>query len=227
MKWRGLSEKEYPTAALSLREQLLEIRANIAQYALPEKEAIHQRAIEALQKDGIVARALTGGSIAPDFALPDQNARTVDSRELRAAGPLIVLFFRGRWCPFCVTTLEAWRDRMAQVRAAGAQLVAISPMTAKHSSFMAGQHKLPFPLLSDAGNTLAHNFGIAYTVSEEQRALYQSVFINLAHQNGDESWTLPIPATFVIAPEGKLIYSHADPDFHLRSEPEEVLASLK
>lgn len=226
-----MSEKHSATSGASLHDQLLEIQANIAEYVPPEKQQVHERAIAQLDAEGLAAGALGAGASLPDFSLNDQNGRVVRSAELRAAlgerGKLVIVFFRGRWCPFCVTTLEAWRDALAQAKAAGASvsLVAISPMLERQSAFTADQHHLPFPLLSDAANVVARSFGLAYAVNEEQRALFKQVFINLPQQNGDESWELPIPATYVVDRDGKVIFASADADYRRRAEPAEVLRS--
>lgn len=240
MKWRGISsdtaEQEQPDK--SLAERLLEVRAGIAQYVHPESQQINERAVEWLRASGIVERSQT---IADDlssraeaqpqsrdlgFSLPDQHGNPVSSADLLTHGPLIVSFFRGRWCPFCIAELEAWRDALPQVRAAGANFVAISPQKVQHNAFTADQHKLAFPVLSDSGNRLAKQFGIVYRVPEEQEQLYRRSFVNLPHLNGDESWELPLAATFVIAPDGTIKCAFIQADYRERAEPATVLAQL-
>jgi peroxiredoxin len=224
MKWRGITEKSAGPSTASLRDQLLEIRANIAQYVPAEKQAINERAIDQLRANG--PKPLPAGAIAPNFNLPDQHGKLISSADLLAKGKLIVIFFRGRWCPFCVTTLEAWQSHLPQIENAGASLVAISPMLPRHSSFIADQHKLRFPVLSDSGNQVAERFGVAYTVNDEQRALMKSVFINLPQQNGDETWQLPVPAAFVISQDGTILHTAAEPDYRTRAEPSEIIGLL-
>jgi peroxiredoxin len=109
----------------------------------------------------------------------------------------------------------------------GATLVAVSPQTVKQSFFMADQHKLRFPLLSDAGNQVARQFGLVYRVPEDQQAICRRSFINLPLANGDESWELPIPATYVVEQDGQLTYASVDPDYTARPEPSEILQHLK
>jgi peroxiredoxin len=125
-----------------------------------------------------------------------------------------------------VATLEAWRDAQAQVMESGAQFVAISPQTVHHNSLTADQHKLNYPLLSDAGSQVAEGFGVAYRAPEEQVRLYRSSFVNLPHLTGDESWTLPLAATFVISQSGNISAAFVSPDHRERAEPANVLASL-
>jgi peroxiredoxin len=158
--------------------------------------------------------------------LNDQNGKSISSADSLANGPLIVIFFRGRWCAFCVATLEAWHDALPRVKATGANVVAISPQQVRHNAFTADQHQLRFPLLTDEGNRVAQRFGIAYRVPQEQEQLYRRSFVNLPHLNGDDSWQLPLASTFVISPEGKIVFVHVSADYRERAEPSEVLDRL-
>jgi peroxiredoxin len=92
---------------------------------------------------------------------------------------------------------------------------------------MADQHKLRFPLLSDAGNRVARQFGLVYRVPDEQQAIYRRAFINLPLANGDESWELPIPATYVVDRDGTVLFASADEDYSERAEPGEILERLR
>jgi len=219
----------------SLQDELDRITQQTRALVQPERLAISERAAEALFASGIESRILPVGAPAPEFALPDAlTGKTVRSADLLALGPLVVKFFRGRWCPYCMTELEAWRDLHAEVRAMGALLVAISPQNRRHNDFTIQQHSLPFPVLSDAGAELAAQFGIAYTVSEEQRRYYESILVNIPFVNSgatyitatEASWRLPLPATFVLAQDGTVAFSEAHADFRVRPEPADVLAAL-
>jgi peroxiredoxin len=224
MKWRGLStEQDGVRPGVSLAQRLMEIKAGIAQYVRPENQAINERAVAELEASGIAERILPVGAKAPQFTLPDQNGRMVSSTELLAHGKLIIDFYRGRWCPFCVTELETYRDMYDELKTSGAQLVAISPQTVKHSAFTADQHKLRFPVLSDPGNNVARQFGLVYRVPAYQEELFRSVFINLPLTNGDESWELPLPATYVIGPDGTVLSAEVFADYTKRPEADSVL----
>ena len=221
MKWRGIStEHDGTRPGVSLAQRLMEINAGIAQYVRPENQAINERAITELDASGMVSRILPVGAVAPAFTLPDQNGKMVSSADLLAQGKLIIDFYRGRWCPFCVTELETYRDIYADIKTAGAQLVAISPQTVKHSGFTAQQHKLSFPVLSDTANAVARQFGLVYRVPLYQEQLFRSVFINLPLANGDNSWELPLPATYVIDRDGTVLYAKAFADYRQRPELE-------
>jgi len=141
-------------------------------------------------------------------------------------GPLVIKFFRGRWCPYCVTELEAWRDLYGRVREQGAVMVAIGPQNQRQSDFMVGQHGLPFPVLTDANNEVAEKFGLVYTVPEYHRAYFLSILVNIPFVNGEASWRLPLPATYVIGKDRRVLFAEAHADFRVRPEPEDVLAEI-
>ncbi len=209
----------------SLQDQLDEITANTRHLVQADRLAIGERAVEELFATGIEERILPVGATAPEFTLRDSNNKPVRSADLLALGPLVVKFFRGRWCPYCVTELEAWRDLYGQIREHGALMVAVSPQTQRQSDFMVGQHGLPFPVLHDAGNALAEQFGLVYTVPDYMREYYRSILVNIPFVNGEESWRLPLPATYVIGRDRKILFGEAHADFRVRPEPEEALAA--
>jgi len=208
-----------------LQDQLDEITANTRNLVQPERLAISERAVEELFATGIEDRTLPIGAQAPEFALKDSNGKLVRSRDLLALGPLVIKFFRGRWCPYCVTELETWRNLYGKLREQGALLVAITPQTERQSDFMVGQHGLPFPILSDPGNIVAEKFGLVYTIPEYHRDYYLSILVNVPFINGDKSWRLPLPATYVIGRDGKVLQAEAHADFRVRPEPQEALAA--
>ncbi len=209
-----------------LQDQLDEITAQTRTLVQPERLAIGERAVQELFESGIEDRILPAGATAPEFSLPDFSGRTVRSTDLLALGPLVVNFFRGRWCPYCVTELEAWRDLYPALRERGALVVGISPQAERQNDFTASQHGVPFPLLTDANCAVAEQFGLVWTVPAYLQKYYRGILLNIPFVNGDESWKLPLPATYVIAPDGKVLYAEAHADFRVRPEPEDVLRSL-
>jgi peroxiredoxin len=210
----------------TLQDQLDEITANTRHLVQPDRLAVGEKAIEELFSSGIEEGILPAGALAPSFALKDSNGKLVRSEDLLALGPLVVKFFRGRWCPYCMTELETWRDHNGQIRERGALMVAIGPQTERQSDFMAGQHGLPFPVLCDPGNKVAEQFGLVYAVPEYHRAHYRSILVNIPFVNGDESWRLPIPATYVIDRDGRVLFAEGHADFRVRPEPQDVLGVL-
>jgi peroxiredoxin len=227
MKWRSLQESGSYDDARPLRQIFADRKELIAKYVPADVQAIHDRTIAVLQAQGFAARALGAGAKAPSFTLPDHNGKRVSSADLLAKGRLVLLFIRGRWCPFCVGQMEAMNYVAAQIEASGASLAAISPQTEKQAYFMHDQHKLAFPLLVDTHNEVARQFGLVYRASQEQQDLYRRTFVNLPLVNGDDSWTLPIPATYIIDRDGTALFVSANEDYTERPEPLEILSNLE
>lgn len=210
-----------------LQSQLDAITAQTRTLVQPERLLVTDNAIADLLSSGIESGILSVGSQAPSFALPDAlTGKLVRSSDLLALGPLILKFFRGRWDPYCMTELETWQSLYPEVRARGALLVAISPQLPRQNDFTVQRHNLTFPLLSDAGCAVGSAFGLAYTVSETMQRHYRSILVNIPFINGDETWRLPLPATFVLSPSGSVLYGEAHADHRVRPDPTEVLAAL-
>src|ERR1022692_1516343 len=227
MKWRSLEESSPETDIRPLREIFAERKELIAKYVPVETQAIHARAIAELKQQRLAANILPVGAKIPDFQLQDHDGKGVSSFDLLSKGRLVLCFIRGRWCPFCVGQMGAMNVVLPEIEQASAMLVAISPQTVQQSSFMRDQHKLRFPLLSDAGNNVARQFGLTYRVPDEQRAVYQRAFVNLPFVNGDQSWELPIPATYIIDSDGTVLYASANEDYTERPEPEDIVRTLR
>jgi peroxiredoxin len=227
MKWRSLQESGSYGDTRPLRQIFAERKELIAKYVPADVQAIHDRAIAVLKAQGFAARALGVGAKAPTFTLPDHNGKPVSFADLLAQDRLVLLFIRGRWCPFCVGQMEAMNYVAAQIEASGASLAAISPQTEKQAYFMHDQHKLAFPLLVDTHNEVARQFGLVYRASQEQQDLYRRTFVNLPLVNGDDSWTLPIPATYIIDRDGTILFVSANEDYTERPEPLEILSKLE
>jgi peroxiredoxin len=195
--------------------------------APPEIHPIMDRATQELIASGQAARALKAGDKAPHFILNDANGRPVSSQELLAEGPLVVSFYRGVWCPYCNVELQALEAALPAIRAAGANLIAISPQIAVNSLKSMRDNHLTFRILSDAHNDVAAAFGIRYALPHYLVELYKQLKNNLPAFNGDDSWSLPMPARYVIAPDGDIVYAEVNPDYTHRPEPEELLPALK
>ena len=220
----------------ALQPLLDDITQNTRRLVQPERLLASERLIADLFASGLEDRRLPAGSQAPSFSLQDSvSGRLVHSCDLLALGPLILNFFRGRWDPYCVTELEAWRDLYPEVRRRGALLVALSPQTLRQGDFMVQQHALPFPLLRDENCAVAAEFGVAYAVTSEMDRYYRSILVDLSFINGgsnvmktkaEGAGSLPLPATFLIDQEGMVRFSEAHADHRVRPEPREVLARL-
>jgi peroxiredoxin len=227
MKWRSLTELHPVTEARPLREIFAERKELIANYVPADVQAVHSRTVAGLKAQAFAAHALKAGANSPSFELPDHNGKLVSSANLLRQGRLVLIFIRGRWCPFCVAQMEAMSSIAPEIAATGAALVAVSPQTEKQAFFMHDQHKLAFPLLVDAQNALARQFGLVYRVPQEQQSLYSRTFVNLPFANGDSSWELPIPATYVIDCDGTILFASANEDYSDRPEPVEIAEAVR
>jgi peroxiredoxin len=171
--------------------------------------------------------ALTVGDRAPQFALPNASGRLVDLAELLAAGPVVLTFYRGAWCPYCNTQLRGLQQALPEIESLGAALVAVSPQVPDGSLELIDEHELTFEVLSDAKSRIASNYGIVFALAAADRELFLEVGNDLATTNDDESWVLPAPATFVIAGSGTIRYVRVDPDYTNRVEPAELIDALR
>lgn len=190
-------------------------------------EPMH-RATAELVASHAAERALKAGDRAPEFSLPDADGKMVSSSELLARGPLVLTFYRGVWCPYCNMDLQALQEALPQIESLGAQLVAVSPQTAANTRRSVRENKVAFPILSDLGNEVAARFGLRFTLPDYLQDLYKNVFKNdLAINNGEPSWTLPMPARYVIGRDGVIAYAEVNPDYTQRPDPEELVPVLQ
>ena len=189
-------------------------------------QTMHQATAD-LIASGAAALALKAGDRIPVFTLSDPDGKPVSSAELLAEGPLVISFYRGVWCPYCNMELQALQAVLPQFQALGASLIAISPQTPVNSRKSVRQNELGFPILSDPGNEVAAAFGLRFRLPDALVALYRSFGNVLPTVNGDTSWTLPMPARFVVGQDGKILYAEVNPDYTRRPEPEDALPVLR
>jgi peroxiredoxin len=212
---------------MSLKAELDAFRADfMARVPAGLREAMERADME-LAASGILERSLKAGDKAPDFRLPDARGGFVRLNDLLAKGPIVLSFYRGGWCPYCNLELRALQKALPEIAQFGAQLVAISPQTPDESLSTAEKNKLAFCVLSDVGSVAAKSFGIAFDLAEELRSIYARFGHALPDKNGDESWTLPIPATYIIDSDGTIALAFLDVDYRNRLEPAEIMAALR
>jgi peroxiredoxin len=193
----------------------------------PSVIATMRRATAELIASGAAGEARKAGDKAPAFTLNDPDGNPVSSAALLAKGPLVVSFYRGVWCPYCNMELQALQEALPAFQALGANLVAISPQTAVNSRKSVRQNALDFPILSDTHNDVAAAFGLRFALPDYLVALYQGLKNDLPSFNGDPSWTLPMPARYVIGQDGTILYAEVNPDYTRRPEPEDMLPALR
>lgn len=193
----------------------------------PSVIATMHRATAELIASGAPALALKAGDKAPAFVLNDPEGQPVASRDLLAKGPLVVSFYRGVWCPYCNMELQALQTALPDFRALGAGLVAMSPQSASNSRKSVRQNALEFPILSDVHNDVAGAFGLRFELPDYLIELYKGLKNDLPGFNGDATWTLPMPARYVIGQDGVILYAEVNPDYTLRPEPADMLPALR
>jgi peroxiredoxin len=211
---------------MSLKAQLeacrREYEANTEPRALGSCAARHQ----ALAETGVVAQAVKAGEMAPLFRLRCGPGGFIDLSDLLEGGPVVVSFFWGDWCSFCVLELKALAAAHPQIERLGARLLVLSPQARDKSSSLTGDGEPPFPLLRDAGCNIAARYRIAFTVPQQFRAAYLALGYPVSARTGSKDWVLPIPATYVLDSTGLIVLSYLDADYTTRLEPAEIIVAL-
>ncbi len=196
-------------------------------FAPPAVVQVLHRATDELIASGAQNRALKAGDIAPEFTLPDSDGNPVSSKALLARGPLVLTFYRGAWCPYCNFDLSALEDARSEIEMRGASLVAISEQTAANSRKSQRQNGLGFPILGDHGGEIAARFGVRWTLPDYLREVHKALGADLVQFNGEDSWTLPMPARYVIAQNGTIVYAEVNADYTRRPEPSAIFPVLE
>ena len=212
------------TTTPTYAEQRDEVNAGLAEQVPAELLEGFGRIVAAQAAVDYAARAPKVGDRAPDFTLPDQLRREVSLAGELEQGPVVLIFYRGEWCPYCNTMLRTYGLRAADFSQRGARLVAVSPQTPDNSLTMAEKHSLEFPVLSDEGGEVIGTYSLKYNVAS--REVYETVGVDLAKFNGKGGWILPAPAVFVIDREGTVRFVSVNGDYTQRAEPDEALAAL-
>lgn len=211
---------------MSLQEELTTLlRTGFPQLPDAAREVM-ERAARDLAASGLATRALQTGDTAPRFSLPTATGDTVTLDALLSAGPVVLTFYRGAWCPYCNLALRALQRHHSDITARGAQLVAISPQIPDESLTLTEKHSLAFDVLSDLGSDTAKQFGISFDLPDDLAVVYESFGFDLQRVNGGHPRTLPLPATYVIDQNGTIRWTFLDTDYTTRAEPTDILAAL-
>jgi peroxiredoxin len=192
----------------------------------PFAEAV-DRLIGRLRAGSTVTASPKEGEPMPPFLLPDHSGRLVSLEDLLAAGPVAVTFARGHWCPYCRIAVSALAEIADDAKALGAQIVAIVPDRQRFAAQLRAETAAPFPILTDVENGYALSLGLVFWVGEEMQRLMLARNANPAESQGNDSWFLPIPATFIVGRDGIIKARHVDPDYRTRMEIDSVLRALR
>ena len=185
-----------------------------------------EQATEELEKSGIIAKAKSKGDKFVDFTLPNINGENVKLSEKLKDGPVILTFYRGGWCPYCNIQLKAYQDLLEEFKAAGGQLIAVSPESSDSGSTTVDKNKIEYEILSDNLNKVARKYGLVFKLSEELKNVYLKFGLDLEKNQGNDSWELPVPATYVIDKNGEIVYSFLNVDYVQRAEPKDIVEAL-
>src|ERR1700744_2157301 len=214
-------------SGLPLQAKLDAVKAEFENNIAPPNvvELLH-RSTNELTEAAAPDKALKAGSVAPEFVLSDADGNLVSSKELLAKGLLVITFYRGVWCPYCNFDLTALEQARAEIEANGASLVAISQQTPANRRKSQRQNGLGFPILSDKGGKVAAEFGVRWTLPDYLREVHRTLGADLTQFNGEDSWTLPMPARYVIGQDGVIAYAEVNADYTRRPEPSAIFPIL-
>lgn len=212
---------------MSLSQDLANLNVQNQSMLPEEAKILFKEAGIDLLNSGIMEHILKEGDAIPKFALPNAIGQVVDIQDLLKSGPVVISFYRGGWCPYCSLELQALQKALPEIQANGATLVAISPETADNSLSTREKNNLAFEVLSDQGNQVARDFGLVFTLPEKVRPIYQNLGMDIPAANGDKTFELPIPATYIVNYNGAIAYSFVNPDYTQRPDPEELITILK
>ncbi len=222
----AVAEEKEMEKTKRLQVQLDEYRAEFNERAADAVKKTYDEGVEEVAQSGVLESALKVGDKAPDFTLPDATGNDVPLSALLAEGPVVLTWYRGGWCPYCNIQLRAMQAVLADIQAKGATLAALSPETPDNSLDTKQKSDLAFHVLSDAGNEVAKDYGVVYTLPKGVQEAFDGR-IDLAAYNGDQSMELPLAATYVIASDGTVAYAFIDKDYRKRAEPSAILDALE
>lgn len=164
---------------------------------------------------------------APDVTLVDSEEKSVKLSELYKEQPLVVVFYRGHWCPSCNKHLSEFSKNVSQIEEKGAKVIAITPETYENISKTRENTGLNIPIYSDTDGEIMDAFDVDFQVTEEyQKKIEKDLNASIKESNDAEDAVLPVPATYIINKEGTIVYSHFDPDYHKRATVEEIVENL-
>ena len=192
----------------------------------PEVAHAYDNLVARLTTTGAGRNAPREGDLLPPFSLPDDSGRLVHFTALATKGPVVVSLNRGHWCSYCRIELESLQGIHKRIRQRGGSIVAITPDRQAYARKLKERSKLDLPVLSDIDNAYAMSLSLVVWCGEEIRTLYKKAHLDLAKSQGNEGWLIPIPATYVVAPDGRIKRSFVDVDFRRRMEPEDILEAV-
>lgn len=212
---------------MSLVNELNTFKAEFLSKVDQNAISIMEAAAADLENEFRTRTLLAVGDKAPDFTLPSANGDSITLSEKLKDGPVIISFYRGDWCPYCNLELRAYQNILPEIKAAGGNLIAISPQTPDSSLSTTEKNNLEFDVLSDVGSNVSQSYKVAFVLPQALQDLYTKFGGHLPKYNGSDDWVLPVPATFVIDRDLNIVLANIDTDYQNRLEPEDTLAAIK
>ncbi len=185
-----------------------------------------EQAIDSVRQSGIEKSARQVGDEAIDATLTDWNGKQVTLSDLWSEGPIVLMWYRGGWCPYCNLQLRGMQQQLESLEENGAKLVVLSPELPKYAKQTAKANKVDFITLFDQGNATARKYGLVFELPESILPLYRDR-LKLAERNGSDAMELPLSATYVIDRGGVIRYAFLDADYKKRAEPAEVVDAVR
>ena len=213
-------------APTTFQQELTATAQHLASVLPPAAAQTIDGGITTVEATGQASHVLQAGQTAPGFTLPSATAAPVALAQLLQQGPVVLVFYRGNWCPYCNVQLRTYQQLLPELAQHGATLVAVSPQTPDLTSLTASEKELTFPVLSDVGNVVARQYGLAYAVGTAVADSLRSVGIDLGAHNGTTDDELPLTATFIIGTDGVISWSWVEANFKHRADPADILAAL-
>jgi peroxiredoxin len=210
----------------SLNERLTVV-ANAVRSLNPKFADAIEELIARLRQGGAGTEAPQLGEPMPAFLLPDENGTLIGLDDLIRTGPVAMVFNRGHWCPYCRLNTVALSEVHKEAGRSGARIVAITPETQAYTRRLKTWANAPFPILTDMDNGYALSLGLAVWVGSEVERYNKIAGVNLPSYQGNESWTIPIPATFIVGADGLIKGRYVDPDYRQRMAMDELVQGLK
>lgn len=216
----SLSQAETLEEKLDARKQSFSAKAD------PQKRKDYDEGIRLVEQSGVLEAALNIGDKAPNFTLPNAAGEKVELESLLASGPVVMIWYRGEWCPYCNIQLEDIQSHIEEFKEAGAQVVAISPEKPDNGWSLQDRLNLEFHVLSDEGSVVAEEYGVVYTLPPKIAKYYEDAF-DIHEKNGDDSNKMPIAAAYVIDQHGTVTYAYLDADYRKRAETSLLVEKVK
>lgn len=209
-----------------LSERLQAFADDVAAFS-PEFASIVERLVERLRTVGVGKMTPRPGEVMPPFLLPNQDGRLVALENLIDRGPVVVSFHRGQWCPYCRINADALARLQDEIAPTSAQVVAITPNLEEYNLGLKSDIQGTFPILTDLDNGYALQLDLVFRVPDEKREAMSASGWDISPYQGNTSWLLPIPATFVVGRDGIIRARFVDPDYRKRMAIEDILAALR